>query len=161
MPGQESNSAPPVAVVHQQPPQAPKDVPVNEDPPDAAPDDLARVPVASSEPLPDKTDDDSTNSAGIKGAQWLRAQDPQAYTVQLLSLTQAAGGIALIERQADKEEFAMIPIRRNGKPMYVIIYGVFSSTSAAQQAIATFTGEIAKIDPWVRRVGALQNMLAD
>ena len=118
-----------------------------------------RIPVVTSRPV--EATEPPARPLGIKGGAWLRRQNPQAYTVQLLSLSRQAGGIALIERQSDREEFAMLPIERDGQRLYVITYGVFSSEQAARQATANFTGEIAKIKPWVRRISGLQNALAD
>ena len=60
-------------------------------------------------------------------------------------------------RQDDPEEFAIYDITRAGSKLHVVIYGVFSSSASAQQAANQFTGELARLQPWVRPIGLVQD----
>ncbi len=62
-----------------------------------------------------------------------------------------------MNRQSSPSEFAWYQMQRDDKTLYVITYGVFTSRSAAQAAVAGFTGELASIKPWVRQLNLVQD----
>lgn len=99
--------------------------------------------------------------AGIKGPRWLGSQNPSHYTLQLMTLSRRTGGVDLIKRQSDADEFAMYPLRREDKMLYVVTYGVFSTQDAAQRAAASLTGELAGFKPWIRRFANVQDAIAN
>ncbi|MDG2278987.1 MAG: SPOR domain-containing protein, partial [Pseudomonadales bacterium] len=97
----------------------------------------------------------------INGPRWLRDQNGLNYTLQLMTLSRPRGGVDLIKRQRDSAEFAMYPLRRNGKTMYVVTYGVFSNRAAAQRAASRLTGELAGVQPWIRTFALVQDAISD
>ena len=102
--------------------------------------------------------------AGINGPRWLRAQNPNHYTLQLMTLSRVQGGADLIRRQSEPSEFAMYPLVRGDKRMYVVTYGVFSSQSAAEQAgrsLRSSKGELSSIKPWIRPFSNVQDAIAN
>ena len=99
--------------------------------------------------------------AGINGPRWLRAQNPDHYTLQLMTLSRVEGGADLIRRQSEPSEFAMYPLARGDKRMYVVTYGVFSSQNAAEQAGRSLQGELSSIKPWIRPFSNVQDAIAD
>lgn len=119
-----------------EPEQAPASAPVN------------AIPVVETDPLPEGV---------FKSASWILQQDPNRFTLQLLSLSTAARAEAFMNRQADTSDFAWYQMQRDNRTLYVIIYGVFSSREAAQSAAAGFTGEMASIKPWVRPLNLVQD----
>lgn len=96
-------------------------------------------------------------TGAFKNARWLLDQDPNRFTLQLLSLSSAERAVAFMNRQSSPSEFAWYQMQRDDKTFYVITYGVFSSQSAAQAAVAGFTGELASIKPWVRPLNLVQD----
>ena len=97
----------------------------------------------------------------INGPRWLREQNRSNYTLQLMTLSRPRGGVDLIKRQRDSAEFAMYPLRRNGKTMYVVTYGVFYNRAAAQSAASQLTGELAGVQPWIRTFALVQDAISD
>ena len=122
---------------------------VTEEPAPIIPVEEASTPVASEIP------------SGINGPRWLRAQNPNHYTLQLMTLSRVQGGADLIRRQSEPGEFAMYPLARGDKLMYVVTYGVFSSQSAAEQAGRSLPGELSSIKPWIRPFSNVQDAIAD
>ena len=100
-------------------------------------------------------------AVGINGPAWLTGQSPDHFTLQLMTLSRRQGGIDLIGRQSDRAEFAMYESIRKGRTFYVIIYGVYSSRSAAERAAANLSGEFAGIKPWIRTFKAVQEGLGE
>lgn len=103
----------------------------------------------------------STPAAPIryKSAQWILNQPAERFTMQLLTLSSLRRAEAFINRQANPEEFGLYRMRRDGKQLYVVIYGVFSGRPGAQAAIAGFTGELGKIKPWIRSMALVQDTI--
>ena len=95
-------------------------------------------------------------ATGVNGVDWLAAQNPSHFTLQLVTLSKKDNGVALIKRQADADEFALYPLERNGRELHVVTYGVFSSRQAADQAGRGLSGELAGLKPWIRQFGDIQ-----
>ena len=96
---------------------------------------------------------------GVNGVGWIDRQNPEHYTLQLMTLSRRQGGVALIGRQRDGSEYAIYPIQRQGRDLHVLVYGVFSSSQAARERADNLSGELAEIQPWVRRFGTIQGEL--
>ncbi|MEE4281161.1 MAG: AAA family ATPase [Pseudomonadales bacterium] len=116
--------------------------------PEPEPAPVSAIPVVESSALPD---------GAFKSASWILQQDPNRFTLQLLSLSTAARAEAFMNRQTDTSDFAWYQMQRDNRTLYVIIYGVFSSREAAQSAVAGFSGEMASIKPWVRPLSLVQD----
>ena len=99
------------------------------------------------------------SSDGVKGARWVLQQAPEDYTLQLMTLSRREGGVALIKRQSNADDFAMVPVERDDKVMHLLIYGAFSSRAAAQRAADEMGGELAEINPWIRTFEGIQRSL--
>ena len=94
---------------------------------------------------------------GIKDSRWILAQDPQSYTLQLVTVSTLERAEALVKRQPDPNEFAIYQVSRDNRLLHVVIYGLFSNASAAERAAEGFTGELATLKPWVRPLQLVQD----
>lgn len=97
--------------------------------------------------------------SAINGPDWLRDQNPEYFTLQLMTLSRTEGGVDLILRQDNRDEFAMYPLSRNGTTMYVLTFGAFPNEAAAKSAAANLQGDLADIKPWIRRLSAVQDAI--
>jgi septal ring-binding cell division protein DamX/type II secretory pathway predicted ATPase ExeA len=97
----------------------------------------------------------------INGPDWLQGQNPEHYTLQLMTLSRTQGGVDLILRQDNRDEFAMYPLSRNGNTMYVLTFGVFPNEAAAKSAAENLKGELANVKPWIRQLSAVQEGIND
>lgn len=116
--------------------------------------------VAASTP-PSRTPPPRAEPGDVNGIDWVRRQNPAYYTLQLMTLSRRAGGVALINRQADKEDFALYPTLRDGREFHVLIYGVFSTRQAALARASNLSGELRDIKPWVRKMETIQASLGN
>jgi len=98
-------------------------------------------------------------SAGVKRSSFLLAQDPERFTMQLLTLSSLERAEAFVKRQDSSEEFAIYTINREGKQLFVITYGIFATRELAALAADNFTGELAEIKPWLRRLSGVQQAI--
>jgi len=91
-----------------------------------------------------------------RGLVWVLAQEPEEYTLQLVTLSVQARAEAFIAAQSNPSEFALHPVRRNGKQLYVVTYGRFTTRRAAQRAVAALSPELQRLAPWIRQFGQVQ-----
>jgi type II secretory pathway predicted ATPase ExeA len=92
----------------------------------------------------------------FKDADWLLRQNPERYTLQMLTLSSRQRAVQFISRQQNQEEFALYSWQREGARLYVVTYGVFSGSAAARRTAESFSGELGRINPWVRSMRTVQ-----
>ena len=90
---------------------------------------------------------------------WLLQQDPGRYTLQLLTLSSRDRAVAFINRQDNPAEFVLYRMRRDGKLMHIITYGVFSGHAAAVAASQQLGGEMARLKAWARPLALVQDTI--
>ncbi len=123
-------------------------VPAPAEPPAVEP---AEASVAEVEP-------DTKPPAGVyRDAAWILAQEGSRFTMQLLSLSSLERAEAFINRQDDPGEFALYRMQRDGRSLFIVTYGLFSSREAAAAAARGFSGELAGIEPWIRPMRLVQD----
>ena len=111
------------------------------------------VPTPAPEPAPVAPAQDTVE----RGAPWLLRQDPQAFTLQLYTLSSKAGVERLIGEQQDPGQFSWYSFTRSGKELYVVLYGVYTSRAAANAASVAVGTRLGVKEPWVRRLGSIQD----
>jgi septal ring-binding cell division protein DamX len=138
MPAAESPmaSTPPQAIV---PPPAPS--------PSAIPPSSAQASAA-------KPADD-----GIKGRDWIVAQDPNHYTVQLIGSSNEAAVIRFIHKHGIEKEASYYSTTHNGKPWFSVLYGNFPSLDAARQAAKRLPPSLRNASPWLRSFSEIHTLL--
>lgn len=113
------------------------------------PTPVAKTPPAAPSATPD-----------LKGADWVRAQPSDHSTLQLMALKdeQAVRRIIARHRLADAAYF---PVRRDGRTLYVLVYGSYPSREAATRAAAELPAGLVSGQPWVRNFQSLQKELGN
>jgi DamX protein len=102
---------------------------------------------------------DSTTEAAISDVRddtWLLQQDPDLYTLQLMTLSTRERADEFIARQKEPRDFATYELKKTDRTLIVVVYGLFSTSGAADDAVANLPREIGRIEPWKRRVGQIQ-----
>ena len=97
------------------------------------------------------------NLSNINSSRWILRQDPQSYTLQLVTYSSRDRAESLVNRQADPEEFAIYHVIRDQRLLYVVIYGVFSSAGTAQRVADQLPGELGSVAAWVRQLDLVQD----
>jgi DamX protein len=94
---------------------------------------------------------------GAKDTRWLLAQDPDYFTLQLVTVSSPESASAFVARQRDAAEFTVYQLQRDGRILHVVLYGLFSSRSAAEAAADSLPAEAGRVQPWIRPVGQVQD----
>ena len=84
------------------------------------------------------------------------AQDPEGYTLQLLSTSQESAMRQFLERHRFEEPVATFHYERNGKALIGLVHGAYPGPSAAKAAAERVRKSVAGVDPWVRRLRSVQ-----
>ncbi|TAJ93574.1 MAG: hypothetical protein EPO31_05120 [Gammaproteobacteria bacterium] len=95
--------------------------------------------------------------AGIRGADWLRAQDPDAYCLQLIS-AQFLQNIEKLLREEpghNRDLSGYIKYTPSGKPRYLLFYGIYPDKETATSAVAGIPAGFARINPWPQKIAAI------
>lgn len=98
----------------------------------------------------------------VHDAQWLLAQSPKAYTVQLLGADDPADLTRFINRHAAElgdAGLAYTHTQREGHERYNLFYGVFADAAQARAALAALAPALHSQQPWVRPLRSVHKAL--
>lgn len=129
---------------------------------DPAPESESALPQtkpAASAPLP-KAPEPVAKPAEVKPdavkqpANWYAAQPKNHYLVQILGTRTQGNAEALIKQHGDGYRYFVK--QHQGKPLYVVTYGSFSTRQAAMQAIGSLPAALKQGKPWARTFASVQ-----
>ncbi|WP_219266459.1 AAA family ATPase [Pseudomonas sp. Xaverov 259] len=92
------------------------------------------------------------------GSSWYSSQPTGNFVVQILGTSSEANAQAFVKEQGGQYRYFKKVL--NGKPLYVITYGNFSSRDAAESAIKALPAKVQAGKPWPRTVASVQQELA-
>lgn len=81
------------------------------------------------------------STAARRSSEWLRRQDPQAWTVQVELACRVETVVQALRQVRHPEQMYVLPKSFRDQPCYVIGYGVFSDPAAAEEARRTHLSE--------------------
>ncbi len=136
---------PPAPVLPPAPPSAtPPKPPLALPPPTSAAEESppAQTGAAQPTPLPDSA--------------WLRQQDPNAYTVQLMGSHELDSVRQFIQHHGLTGDLAVFKASRNNKDWFVLVQGVYPTRQAAEAAKAQLPPAVRATQPWARSLKSVQ-----
>jgi len=94
------------------------------------------------------------------GAEWILAQDPEQYTIQVIALREQEQLRDFIADHADWAPFAIFRPAGNERPLWVLVQGVYADVESARAARDNFpTGLQRRKDLWIRKFGMVQRQV--
>lgn len=87
---------------------------------------------------------------------WLLAQNPDAYTLQIAGSSQEGDIRRALKKFNLTDPAAVFSASRKGKPWFGLVTGVYADFASAKQARAALPEELMR-GAWVRRLSAVQN----
>ena len=125
---------------------------------------MAIEPPALAEPqpqVPTRQSEPDVQLEGFRSASWLLQQEPDRFTLQMVSVSSMERAVTFVERQRDPENFAIYLALRDGRELYVVTYGLYSNRAAATQAVDQLVGELADMQPWIRPLARVQESVRE
>lgn len=92
---------------------------------------------------------------GLRGADWLKRQDPNHFTLQLVASGREQAIVDFARRHGVMDEAAYFRGLRNGKDWYSLVYGAYPDRATADTAAKALPAGI-KSRPWIRTFGSIQ-----
>jgi len=118
----------------------------------------APAPVAKPAPAAKPVEKPVAVAKAATGGSWYAGQAPGNYVVQILGTSSEATAQNFVKEQGG--EYRYFKKTLQGKPLYVITYGNFSSRDAAVAAIKVLPAKVQAGKPWPRTVASVQQELA-
>jgi DamX protein len=87
--------------------------------------------------------------------QWLLAQDPKTYTIQIMAAHDPENLHNFVQQSA-LNEVKMFKTSYQGRAWYVLVYGIYPSRSAAEQELQNLQADS---KPWVRSLSGIQTLI--
>jgi TPR repeat protein len=101
----------------------------------------------------------TTGDANMGPQEWVAAQDPDYYTLQLASSTNRA----LIDKYYSENDLAgkagYYRSRRSGEDWYALVYGAYPTVQDAKDAIESLPVDLKKWSPWVRNIKSIHKIM--
>jgi len=92
----------------------------------------------------------------LRAATWINAQDPAAYTIQVMSSANRSSLVGFAKRYGLESEVAYFETRRKGKPWHVAVYGSYDTVTAARTALDNLPEDVRRRRPWIRNMSDVQ-----
>ena len=102
----------------------------------------------------------ATVSARIEDTAWAWSQNPRRYTVQLVSAIDEQTVEAIRQRRSLPGKMAVVQLPRGGRIMYTLLYGSFSTKTAARDSIQNLPESLQQLNPWPRDFAELQDAIS-
>ena len=100
------------------------------------------------------------NITGLKDSAWLWSQDPETFTLQIM----AGGSMKPLQRYVDTSVklgvTAILKSKRDGKPWYILLHGLYPSREAARSAIGKLPKSLTGSKPWIRGFSSVHDQLS-
>lgn len=101
----------------------------------------------------------SAPAPGQSGENWVLAQNPDDYTLQLLATHSEDLIRAYLGKHQFNEPVAYFAFQRDGKQWFAAVYGAYAGKAQAQNATATLPPDVGKNEPWIRQFGGIQKLI--
>ena len=123
--------------------------------------DIHRLFKTSPSPVPDSPlAISSTKKGGLKDSAWIWSQDPEMSSIQLM----AVGDRDMLEPYVRQSQSvgvtAILNLRRDGKPWYILLHGRYKTRDEARHAVAKLPQPLKSAKPWIRSFASLHDELS-
>ncbi len=87
---------------------------------------------------------------GRRDGAWLMSQPTSVYSIQLVTVSSGERALAYIDNQRNPSDFGSYRLQRDGRILYVVVYGLFDTRAQAEVAAKSLPVEVGNVQPWVR-----------
>jgi TPR repeat protein len=103
---------------------------------------------------------EATASKPMADEDWIRQQDPEHYTIQVIALSQPNNLHHFIEQNPQWSPFAIYRQARYEQPLWVLVQGDYVDVESARQAVRDFPEDMQSREKlWIRRFVMVQRLL--
>ncbi|MGD2081513.1 MAG: SPOR domain-containing protein [Chromatiales bacterium] len=92
----------------------------------------------------------------LRGADWVMAQPPENFTVQIFAAVQPESVERFLRGFAGENEVAVYAFNRKGELWHSVVYGSFRNRAQAELAVRRLRASGQPVDAWVRQMANVQ-----
>ncbi len=96
---------------------------------------------------------------GRRDGAWLMSQPTSLYSIQLVTVSSGERALAYIDNQRNPSDFGSYRLQRDGRILYVVVYGLFDTRAQAEAASKSLPVEVGNVQPWVRPIGQIHGAI--
>jgi len=128
---------------------------------DAAPSEPDTAAAADTNTAAAASDTAPATPSVLESATWIMVQDPKLFTVQMSASTDRASVESFLSRNDLPPPNSIFSFNRNGATWFALVHGLFGDVSEARNALKTLPEGALRNQPWIRRIGKVQDSLKD
>lgn len=98
--------------------------------------------------------------AQLQSEDWILAQFPDQYTIQLLGAYKESHIVTLAKTFSKESMVAYYQSQHQSKPWFVLIHGLYVDFQSAQKAIQSLPEHYQALKPWIRNVRTIQQAIS-
>lgn len=102
----------------------------------------------------------SVPASAVGPQEWVKAQSPDNFTLQLASSTNAELIKKYFVENSLDGKGGYYKNKREGEYWYALVYGSYPSVTAANEAIAGLPDDLKKWSPWVRKLKSIHRIMS-
>lgn len=124
----------------------------------ASPPQVGAAGAKPAAPAPSKASENKALVSPVEhghGADWLKAQAEDNYTLQLMAIKEEAMARQFIETHHLQGKAAYFPVMSGGQTLYAVVYGSFPQRSEAVRAAKGLPKAWGTPNPWIRSLKSL------
>jgi len=99
------------------------------------------------------------NRLGLHDANWLRQQNSQNWTLQLLGARDEKTLLKFVQRNNLSKNVAWYKTWLTSKPYYVLVYGSYADRDTARNSVANLPPKVRSLRPWVKSMKSVQQAI--
>jgi len=105
----------------------------------------------------------SLDMSALNDESWLKAQNPNQYSIQLVGAYRKSDLARFIQRHSKAlplEELSYFKRVRNGRDWYVLLFGSYRAFQPALDKLESLPGPLQKNGPYIRRIKSVQESIS-
>ncbi|UCD82551.1 MAG: SPOR domain-containing protein [Desulfobacterales bacterium] len=107
--------------------------------------------------------DTEADQRTVRRERWLLSQDATSYTIQIIGVHKEQSLFDFIKKNQllQQNEIAYYESTFQGKAWYQLLYGVYPTKQAAEEAADKLAENIRRAGPWIRRLSTIQKAIEE
>jgi DamX protein len=98
-------------------------------------------------------------SLGLHDADWLKQQDANNWTLQIMAARDPARLLQFARQHKLSQTSAWFKTELSGKPWYVLVHRLYTDKDIARQSIQRLPSGLKNAKPWVKNIGIIQKSM--
>ena len=110
---------------------------------------------------PETMTENTASEDGIHREAWLLQQNPDNYTIQLMSTLQEQPLVRFIQQHQLEDDGAYYKKHYDGKTWHTLVYGTYPDANSARTAMEALPDDLHALGPWLQNIRNVQQSIRE